>query len=110
MLTTLSLASGSINLPYLVLVEIIYGSAAFASETILNIRITGAANPIFTQVGALQTTSSAIFMFAPVTGTISTSQLLKNADLEVYCPTANPTVGTGSTMKIHCFYNQQILS
>lgn len=109
-LTTLSLASGSTNLPYLVLVEIIYGSAAFTTETTLNIRITGAANPIFTQVGALQTTSSNIFMFVPVTGTISTSQLLKNAGLELYCPSANPAVGTGSTMKIHCFYNQQILS
>jgi len=109
-LSTSSLESGSINLPYLILLEVLYGSAAFATENTLNIRIVGASNPIFTQVGGLATSSSNIFMFVPVTGTISTSQLLKNADLEVYCPSANPTAGTGSTIKIHCFYNQQILS
>jgi len=105
-----SLPSGSINLPYLILLEVVYGSAPFASENTVNIRFVGGASPIYTQVGGLATSSSNIFMFVPATGTISTSQFLKNVDLELYCPSANPTVGTGSTLKIHCFYNQQILS
>lgn len=105
-----SLGSGGINIPYLILLEVVYGSAPFASENTVNIRFAGASSPIYTQVGGLATSSSNIFMFVPVTGTISTSQFVRNVDLELYCPSANPTVGTGSTLKIHCFYNQQILS
>lgn len=109
-LTSSALPSGSINIPNAFILEVIYGSSAFATEDTLQIRHVGSSIALYEQVGGLATTASNLFLFTPVSGTVSTAQLLRNVDFELYCPTNNPTVGTGTTIKIHAFYLQQILS
>jgi hypothetical protein len=109
-LTSSSLPTGSMNIPSAFIVEVVYGSAAFATENTLQIRHIGSSVALYQQVGGLATTSSNFFLFTPVSATVTTTQLLKNVGFELYCPTNNPTVGTGTTIKIHAFYLQQILS
>jgi hypothetical protein len=100
----------SIAIPSLVLLEVVYGGAAFATENTLVVRYNGASNAVLKQVGGIATTSSNIFMFVPETGTISSSQVIKETDIELAALASNPTAGGTTTLKIHTFYIQASLS
>jgi hypothetical protein len=103
---TLATAGGASTLQYPIaaMMRLEFGSAAFTTNLTMKIQHVGASNAILTQVGGLGSASANIFYFVPVTGTIATSQLIENADIEWRVATGNPAVGTGTTATIFLIY------
>jgi hypothetical protein len=103
---TLAAAAGASTLQYPIaaMMRLEFGSAAFTTYLTMKIQHVGASNAILTQVGGLGSASDNIFYFVPVTGTIATSQLIENADIEWRVATGNPLVGTDTTATIFLIY------
>lgn len=108
-LITTAVTARKIVAPTFIVLEVIYGAAAFASNTTLLIKYDSAAQPMFRQEGGITATANAFFMFEPQGGSVTGSQIIPNDDFVLTIAGGAPTGGTGTALKIHMFYFEPVL-
>lgn len=84
--------------------KLVYGSAAFATNTTYRFQYNGASSGIGSSTGTYSDTNSVYDIWTMASLTNYTPATIENKAIEFFTETGNPTGGTGSTMIIKGTY------